>query len=284
VSTDSVTTPPLPLVSVRLPSRWFPEVAWLRDSWGYRELVYFFAWRDVKVRYKQALLGAGWAILQPLLSMIVFTVVFGRLAGVPSDGLPYPLFAYAGLLLWSYISGVVSQAGQCLTSNANLITKVWFPRISLPLSIAVSSLLDFVMGATFLLALMAWYGAVPGLPVLLIPVFLLALLLLTIGMSLVLAALNVFYRDVKYVVPLFIQLWLYVSPIIYPMSCVSKRWQVVMSLNPLAGIIEGFRSCLLLNQWPEVLPTTISLISAVCLFALGLSCFRRAEREFADVI
>ncbi len=257
---------------------------WLGDSWRHRELVCFFAWRDVKVRYKQALLGAAWAILQPLLSMIVFTFVFGRLAGVPSDGLPYPLFAYAGLLLWNYVSGVVGQAGQSLTANSNLITKVYFPRVALPFSTAVSGLLDFAVGSTFLVVLLAWYHAIPTWHALLAPVFLIALVALTLGVSLFLAALNVSYRDVKYALPLMIQLWLFISPVIYPISAVSEKYRPLMALNPLTGIVEGFRSCLLLQRLPDPRLTAISLASTLVILIAGLVYFRRAERSFADVI
>jgi lipopolysaccharide transport system permease protein len=256
----------------------------LNDSWHYRELVFFFAWRDVKVRYKQALLGAAWAVLQPLLSMIVFTIVFGRLAGVPSDGLPYPLFAYAGLMLWSYVSGVVGQAGQCLTSNSNLITKVYFPRISLPLSSAVAAMLDLAISGTFLVALLFYYGITPGWPVLLVPVLFASMIFLTVGTSLFLAALNVSYRDVKYAVPLLIQLWLFITPIIYPLSAVPEQYRGLMAWNPMTGIVDGFRSCLLLNQWPDPLLTAISLTSTLLMFLVGLSYFQKAERSFADVI
>lgn len=263
----------------------FQQVSdWLGDSWRYRELVYFFAWRDIKVRYKQAMLGAAWAVLQPLLSMVVFTVVFGRLAGVPSDGLPYPLFAYAGLVLWNYFSTVVSQAGQCLISNSNLITKVYFPRIALPLSTAVSGLLDFVVGFAFLIVLFAWYGVVPTWTSLLAPVFIAALVMLSLGAGLFLAALNVWYRDVKYALPLLIQLWLFISPVIYPMSSVPERFRPWMALNPLAGIVEGMRSCLLLGQWPDPTMTAISLGTTVAVFLIGLAYFRKAERAFADII
>lgn len=256
----------------------------LREWWRYRELVYFFAWRDVKVRYKQAALGAAWAILQPLLTMIVFTIFFGRLAKIPSDGIPYPLFAYVGLVLWTYFSGVVGQAGQSLTANSNLITKVYFPRIALPASSAVSGLLDFLVGLSFVVVLMAWYGARPGWPLLFTPVIVVGLILFTVGVSLLLAALNVWYRDVKYVLPLLIQLWLFVTPVIYPASFIPERFQPYLFLNPLAGLAEGFRMCLLTSRWPDPLLTSSSLALALVVFVAGLVVFRRAERSFADII
>jgi lipopolysaccharide transport system permease protein len=257
---------------------------WLSELWRYRELVYFLAWRDVKVRYKQAALGAAWAILQPLLSMIVFTLFFGKLAGIPSDGIPYPLFAYCGLVLWTYFSGVVGQGGQSLVSNSNLITKVYFPRIALPASTAVSGLIDFSVGLGFLIILMAYYHVQPGWALLWAPVFLASLILLTVGVGLILAALNVWYRDIKYTIPLLIQLWLFVTPVIYPTTFIPKRFQTLMALNPLAGIVEGFRACLFPGPRLDPTLTAISLTVSVIVFVVGLVSFRRTERLFADII
>lgn len=256
----------------------------LQEIWRYRELVYFFAWRDIKVRYKQAALGAAWAVLQPLVTMIVFTVLFGRLAKIPSDGLPYPLFAYVGLVLWTYFSGVITQAGQSLTSNSNLVTKVYFPRVALPASSALSGLLDLSVSLSFVVVLMAYYHTRPGWPLLLAPVFLMGTILFTMGTSLLLAAFTVWYRDVKHTVPLMVQLWLFVTPVIYPASFVPRRYQPLLFLNPMAGLVEGFRICLLTERWPEPALTAISLAVAVAVFVLGWVYFQRAERSFADVI
>jgi len=259
-------------------------VASLTELWRYRELACFFAWRDIKVRYKQAALGAGWAILQPLLSMIVFTLFFGRLAGIPSDGVPYPVFAYVGLAVWTYFSGVVIQAGQGLVSNSNLITKVYFPRLTLPFSTALSGLLDFAVSLSFLGVLLAYFRIVPGYSLILAPMFLLALILLTLGVSLWLAALNVWYRDVKHVTPLLVQLWMFVTPVIYPMSFVPDRFRHYIALNPVAGIVDGLRRCLVMGTWPDPLLTLSALAITGFIFWSGLGNFRNTERSFADVI
>jgi len=256
---------------------------WLAELWRFRELVYFLAWRDVKVRYKQAALGAAWAILQPLLSMILFTLFFGRLASIPSDGIPYPLFSYAALLLWTYFSGVLGQGGQCLVSNSNLITKVYFPRLTLPAANAVSGLLDLAVGLGFLVALMVYYGVYSGWSLLLAPVFVAALVLFTLGASMILASLNVWYRDIKYASPFLIQMWLFVTPVIYPTSFLPENLQTLMALNPLAGIVEGFRACLFAQPLNPTL-SAVSLTAAVVVFVAGLLYFRKTERAFADVI
>jgi lipopolysaccharide transport system permease protein len=256
----------------------------LREIWKYRELVYFLAWRDVKVRYKQAALGAAWAILQPLLTMIVFTFVFGRVAGIPSEGVPYPLFSYCALVLWTYFTGVIAQAGQSLVSNSNLITKVYFPRVVLPASSAVGSLLDFAVGLAFLVVLMVYYQVRPGWSLLLAPLFLGGLLLFTLGVSLLLAGMNVLFRDIKYVIPLLIQLGLFVSPVIYPMAYLPRKFQMLVALNPLSGIVEGFRACLFTGPRLDPGLTAISLCGSLIMFVLGLAYFWRTERQFADMI
>jgi lipopolysaccharide transport system permease protein len=257
---------------------------WLSELWRYRELAYFFAWRDVKVRYKQAALGAAWAILQPLLTMVIFTLFFGRLAGIPSDGVPYPLFSYSALLLWTYFAVVLGQGGQSLVSNSNLITKVYFPRVALPASSALSGLLDFAVGLGFLVILMAYYGVQPGWPLLLAPLFLAGLVLFTLGVSMFVASLNVWYRDLKHAVPFLIQMWLFVTPVIYPTTFLPKRLQTLMAFNPLAGIIEGFRACLFPGRALDPMLTAVSLTMALVVFMAGLVYFRMTERAFADVI
>jgi lipopolysaccharide transport system permease protein len=260
---------------------------WLSELWRYRELVYFLAWRDIKVRYKQAALGAVWAILQPLATMIVFTLVFGRLAGMSSGdnpNVPYPLFTYCALVLWTYCSVVIGQAGQCLVSNSNLITKVYFPRVALPASAAVSALLDLVIGLSFLIVLMVYYEVQPSWLLLLAPVFLVSLMLVTIGMSVLTAAVNVQYRDVKHAMPFLLQLWMFGTPVIYPLYIVPERYRFLMALNPLTGIVEGFRWCIFPGwqlDWPL---TAVSLIMSVLVFVGGMVYFRRTERGFADVI
>jgi lipopolysaccharide transport system permease protein len=257
---------------------------WFRELWSYRELLYFLAWRDVKVRYKQAALGAAWAILQPVLTMVIFTLFFGRLAGVPSDNIPYPLFSFCGLVLWTYFSGSLGQAGQSLVSNSNLITKVYFPRVTLPAASSVSGLLDFSIGLVFLAGMLAYYRVVPGWSILWAPVFLAGLILLSLGAGFILSALNVRFRDVKYATPFLIQLWLFVTPIIYPTTIIPERYKPLAALNPLAGIVEGFRAAMFPGRRLDLQLTAISLAGAVLVFVAGLIYFRKTERAFADVI
>jgi lipopolysaccharide transport system permease protein len=255
----------------------------LAELWQYRELLYFLAWRDIKVRYKQASLGAAWAIIQPLFSMIVFTLFFGKLAGVPSDGIPYPLFAYCALVPWTYFSGVLGQAGQSLVSNSNLITKVYFPRMILPASSAISGLLDFAVGSVFLIVLMVYYRVAPHWGLVLAPVFLLHLFLFTTGLSMLTAALNVRYRDVKYALPFVIQLGLFVTPVIYPMTLIPKKFQWIAALNPLSAIVDGFRACVFGRALNPAL-LGVSLGVTLVIFVAGALYFRKTERAFADII
>jgi lipopolysaccharide transport system permease protein len=257
---------------------------WLSELWRYRELVYFLAWRDVKIRYKQAALGAAWALLQPLLTMMVFTFFFGRLAGIASDGIPYPLFSYSALVVWTYFAAVLGQGGQSLVANSNLITKVYFPRVALPASTAISGLPDLAVGLGFLGILMVYYGVQLSWSLLLAPVFLMALMLFTLGTSMLLASMNVWYRDIKYAVPFIIQLWLFVTPVIYPTTMLPEHLQGLMALNPLAGIVEGFRVCVVGGRPPNPTLTAVSLTMSVVVFVVGLVYFRNTERAFADII
>jgi homopolymeric O-antigen transport system permease protein len=262
----------------------FVNANYLSELWRYRELVYFLAWRDVKIRYKQAALGAAWAVLQPLLTMLIFTFFFGRLARIDSDGIPYPLFSYTALVLWSYFSGVLTQGGQSLVANSNLITKVYFPRIALPASTAISGFLDFAVGLAFLGILMGYYGIRPSWSILLAPVFLMSLMLFTLGASMFLASMNVWYRDVKYAAPFLIQLWMFMTPVIYPVSLLPENLRVLMVLNPLAGIVEGFRACMVGGRPLNPTLTAASLTMSVLVFLLGFMYFRNTERAFADII
>lgn len=282
--TESAPAKSLCRTRFRLISRLPKPVEFLLESWRYRELIYFFAWRDVKVRYKQAALGAAWAIFQPLLGMAVFTVVFGRLANVPSDGVPYPVFAYAGLMLWTYFSSVLTQSGHSLVSNANLLTKVYFPRVALPFSTAAAGLLDLGISAAFVIPLMIYFQVTPSWAILLAPLYLVLLVAFTTALGLVIAAVNVSYRDIKYVLPLIIQLGLFITPVLYPASYVPEKFQTLLALNPLTGVMEGFRSCLLLGELPDLRLTAISVVSTVALLAFGLAYFRRVERDFADIV
>lgn len=257
---------------------------WFAEFWRFRELLYFLAWRDVKVRYKQASLGAAWAIIQPLFSMIIFTLFFGRLAGVPSDGIPYPIFSYCALVPWTYFSTTLSQAGNSLISNSNLITKVYFPRALLPAASALSGVIDFLVGSLLLLAMMVYYHVKPGWPLLLAPLFILGMMILAFGLSMLLAAMNVRYRDVKYAIPFLIQMWLFVTPIIYPITFLPKRFQDFLALNPMAGVVEGFRSCLFPGRPMDLrLIATSGAVAAFVLF-VGALYFRKTERTFADII
>jgi lipopolysaccharide transport system permease protein len=264
-------------------NRYF-EIGWVAGLWQYRELLYFFAWRDVKIRYKQAALGAAWAIVQPLLTMLIFTLFFGRLAQVPTDGIPYPLFCYCALVPWTYFSGVLGQASNSLIVNSNLITKVYFPRALLPASTAVSGLLDFLVGWLMLFGLLAYYRISPTWALLCIPVVILALVAFTISMSLLFSSLNVKFRDVKYVIPFMIQIWLFITPVIYAPSLIPQRYRFLLALNPLWGIVEAFRACVLPTRSIDMRLMFTSAIVIIMAAVLGAIYFRRTERTFADII
>lgn len=255
----------------------------LRDLWQYRELLYFLVWREVKVRYKQTAIGAAWAVFQPLLTMVIFTVVFGQFAKLPSDGLPYPLFAYAALLPWNYFSqGVVRTTGS-VVGDANLIRKVYFPRLVLPLSATIAPLLDFAIAFGVLLGLMWWFGVVPTVYSLLLPAFLGLAVATALAVGLWLSALNVRYRDVGHAIPFLVQSWLFVSPVAYPVSLVPERWRVLYSLNPIAGTIEGFRWALLGKTHPDPSVLATSALAVAALLVGGVAFFTHMERSFADV-
>jgi lipopolysaccharide transport system permease protein len=255
-----------------------------RALWRYRELLYFMIWRDVKVRYKQTLIGAAWAILQPFLTMVVFTIVFSHFAGMPSDGVPYPIFAYTGLLPWMAFAQAVARSSESLVAEANLIRKVYFPRLLCPISGVVSPLVDFAVAFPILLAMMAWFGLRPGPRVLLLPVLLLLVLATAWAVGLWLSALNVRYRDVKHTVPFLTQFWMYASPVAYPVSVVPEEWRFLYGLNPMAGVIEGFRWALLGNATPDFAVIAASAAVLVPVLAGGLIFFTRMERSFADLI
>lgn len=262
----------------------------LRAVWEYRELLYFMVWRDVKVRYKQTALGVLWVILQPLLSTLVFTVIFGILLEVPSNGLPYPIFAYAGLLPWQYFAGALTRTSTNLVDNANLITKVYFPRLTIPLSGVLSGLVDFAVGFLLLAVLMALYR-VPLTPaVLLLPFFLLLAMITALGFGLWLSALNVRYRDIKQLVPFIVQLWMYLTPVIWPVTIIPEQYRPLLALNPMTGVVSGFRWALLGDasavtgmQAPVAL-FVVSVLIAVGVLISGLFFFRSTERTFADII
>lgn len=257
---------------------------WLSEVWRSREILYFLAWRDVKVRYKQAVLGVAWAVLQPLFTMIIFTLFFGRLASIPSDGVPYPLFSYSALLLWTYFSITLSQVGNSLIANASLITKIYFPRVLLPGAAALGGLLDLLVSSVILVVMMIYYRVSPNWTILLTPIFIVETVLLVMGAGMLLAALNVRYRDVKYTIPFLTQIGLFVTPVIYPVSFLPQRYQWLLALNPMAGVIEGFRGCLLgvgSINWELV---TGSWVVTLLLLLVGGLHFRSTERVFADIV
>jgi lipopolysaccharide transport system permease protein len=256
----------------------------LGELWQYRELLYFLVWRDVKVRYKQTVLGAAWAVIQPVTAMIIFSIIFGRFAKIPSNGLPYPVFVYAGLLAWLYFQQSLTQSSASIVGNAQLVTKVYFPRLVIPLASVASPVVDFGIALTVLLALMAWYGIVPGIELLAAPAFLALALLVAFGIGLWLSALNVRYRDVPYALPFIAQVWLFATPVIYPTSLLPADWRWLLSLNPMTGVIEGFRWSLLGTGKPSVVVVLVSLGSGLALLASGFAYFRTSERQFADVI
>jgi lipopolysaccharide transport system permease protein len=256
----------------------------LKDLWQYRELLYFLVWRDVKVRYKQTLFGAAWAILQPVLTMLIFTGIFGYLARMPSEGIPYPVFVYTALLPWSYFARSTERSGMSLVNNSQLITRVYFPRLIVPISAIGAPLIDLVIAFVFLVVLMAWYGISPNWGVLLLPLFLLLALLTALAVSLFLSALNVRYRDIAHILPFLTQLWMFSSPLMYPVSLVPERWRLLYSLNPMTGVIEGFRWALLGTQGPGAGIMLTSTAVVVALLLAGIAYFKNVERTFADVI
>ena len=256
----------------------------LKDLWAYRELLYFLTWRDVKVRYKQTSLGAAWAVLQPLLTMLVFTLLFGRLAGIQSGDIPYPLFSYAGLLIWTFFANAISNSGNSLVSSANLITKVYFPRMIIPAAAVIAGLVDLAIALIVLVPLMIYYKASVGVGVVMIPLLLALCALLALGVGMWLSALNVKYRDIRYAIPFLIQLWMFASPVIYPASLLPEKWRWILFLNPLTGIIDNFRIALFGGQsfaWKS-----LGISAVVTIFVLFYSAysFRRMERHFADIV
>ena len=262
------------------------ETRWghpLRELWAYRELVGFLMWRDVKVRYKQTALGMAWAVIQPLLTMALFSVVFGRVAKLPSDGIPYPLFTFAALLPWQLFSGGITGAANSLVGSAGLLTKVYFPRLIIPIAAVAGTIVDFAIAFGILLAMMAWYGTAPPAAVLLLPLFVLFALVTALAAGLWLSALNVKYRDVRYAVPFLMQFWLLASPIAYSASLVPAKWQFLYGLNPLVTTVQGFRWAIVgaASPAPFVVP---SVASAFVLLVTGLVYFRRMEDNFADVV
>jgi homopolymeric O-antigen transport system permease protein len=266
-----------------------PSVGWrwpaFNEIWKYREILYFLMWRDIKVRYRQTALGAAWAILQPFLLMVVFSVFIGRLAHVPSNGLPYPVFAYAALVPWTFFAQAMAGASDSVVRNATLVSKIYFPRLILPLASAGSYLLDFAIAFAVLIGLMLFYGTYPTKAVLYVPVLTILALITAVGVGTGLAAVNVRYRDVRYAVPFLVQLWLFATPVAYPSTIVPSAWRTIYGLNPMVGVVEGFRWALIGGTKPPALAMLFtSTFVALIVIAFGLAYFKHAEGSFADVI
>lgn len=256
----------------------------LHELWEYRELLYFLAWRDIKVRYKQTALGAAWAIIQPFFTMIVFSIFFGRLAGIPSDGVPYPIFSFAALVPWTFFANSLTQSSNSLVSSANLIQKVYFPRLAVPIATVFSGLVDFFLAFFMLLAMMLYYGLVPTLNVIWLPAFFILALVTSLGVGLWLSALNVRFRDIRYIVPFLVQFWMFSSPIAYPSSLLSEPWRTLYGLNPMVGVIEGFRWGLLGTSSAPGGIIAVSSLMAIAIAVGGAFYFRRVEKTFADIV
>lgn len=265
-----------------------PSRGWLRlnlaELLQHRELVFFLAWRDVKVRYKQTVLGGLWAILQPIVTMLVFSIFFGRLAKVPSDGVPYPIFSYTALVPWTLFATGLTQASNSLVAGANLLRKIYFPRLVMPIASVMVGVIDFVLAFVVLLGLMVWYGFVPTSAALWIPVLVLLTITTSLGAGLWLAALNVRFRDVRYVIPFLVEIWLLATPIAYPSSLLSESWRTLYAVNPMVGVVEGFRWALLGTDTAPGAMMLVSSSAAVLLLMSGVVVFRRLERNLADVV
>jgi lipopolysaccharide transport system permease protein len=274
--------PGSPTTVIRPTSGWVPLR--LRDLRAYHELLYFLTWRSLKVRYKQTALGAAWAVLQPLATMVAFTLFFGKLARIPSDGSPYAIFAYAALVPWTYFANALTQASNSLVEHERLLTKVYFPRLLLPLASVLAGLVDFAIAFVVLLGMGIYFGLAPGIRLLVVPLLVLLVAATALGAGLWLAALNVQYRDVRYVTPFFIQFWLFITPVAYPSSLVPARWRAVYGLNPMAGVVEGFRWAVLGTGSSLTQVITSSIATVMVVLIGGLYYFRRMERTFADVV
>ena len=269
-------------VLIRPISGWVPIN--LRDLWEYRELLYFLTWRDIKVRYKQTALGIAWVVLQPLLLMLVFTMFFGRLVELPSDGIPYPVFTYTALLPWQLFSRAINEGSMSLIAHERVITKTYFPRILLPASAVLASLIDFGIASLILIGFLFFYGAQPGLAIFTLPLFVLLVVMAAFGVSLWLAAFNVLYRDVRYVLPFLTQIWMFATPIIYPISVVPDSWRLLYSLNPMVGVVEGFRWALLGSTSGMDAMFGLSAFVVASVLAGGILYFQSVQQTFADVI
>ena len=269
-------------VTVIEPPRGWRMLDW-RELWAYRELLWVLTTRDIRVRYKQTVLGASWAIIRPFTAMVIFSVVFGQLAKLPSDGYPYPVFVYAALLPWTFFSGAISASGQSLVGSSNLISKVYFPRLIIPLASAGAGMVDLLISTGILLLMMLWYGVGWSWNLLAAPLLLLAVVFAALGVGTLLSALTVAYRDFTHITPFLIQIWMYITPVVFPVSLVPPQWQWVLHLNPMTGLIEGFRATFLGKPF-DLFGLLTSLAVSIVLFAIGIAYFERVERRFADII
>ncbi len=274
--------PPLPHVHIEASRGWVALK--LRELWEYRELLYFLTWRDVKVRYKQTALGAAWAIIQPFFTMVVFSLFFGQLAKIPSDGIPYPIFSFAALVPWTFFANGLGQSANSLVGNANLIKKIYFPRLAVPIATILSGVIDFVLAFVVLMGMMLYYGILPTINTLWLPLFVLLALVTSLGVGLWLSALNVEFRDVRYVVPFLTQIWMFATPIAYPSSLLGEPWRTLYGLNPMVGVVEGFRWALLGTGEAPGPILAVSALAALLLLVSGAFYFRRMEKSFADIV
>ena len=280
----------LPLIHLKPTKGWVSLK--LYDLWNYRELLFFFTWRDLKIRYKQTVLGASWAIIQPFLTMVVFSLFFGRLAQIPSEGVPYPLFSYAALVPWTFFANGILQGANVLVNNSDMIRKIYFPRLTMPIATVFAGLVDFLLAFIVLLGMIFAYHVIPSanydaeitLTILWLPLFLLLALVTTLGVTFWLSAMNAQFRDVRYVVPFLVQLWLFLTPIAYPSSLVDMPWRLLYGLNPMAGVVEGFRWVLLGTDTAPGPMIIVSTVTAIILLITGAFYFRKMERVMADVI
>ncbi len=272
----------LPVTIVR-PSRGWASLS-LEELWEYRELLYFLTWRDIKVRYKQTVLGAAWAIIQPFFTMVVFSIFFRALAGIPSEGVPYPIFAYSALVPWMFFANALAQSSNSLVEYGGIITKVYFPRLIIPMAATLGGLVDFAIAFIVLVGMMLFYGIVPTVAIWTVPLFVLLATATALGVGLWLSALNVQYRDVRYAIPFLIQFWLFATPIAYPSSLVPEPWRMIYGLNPMVGVVEGFRWALLGTGQAPGLLIAVSVLMVAALLTSGLYYFRRMEDTFADVV
>ncbi|MFG0262608.1 MAG: ABC transporter permease [Novipirellula sp. JB048] len=280
----AIETEPIPPEVIRIqPAQgWMPLR--LGELWEYRELLYFLTWRDIKVRYKQTLLGAAWAIIQPLSTMVVFTLFFGKLAKIPSDGVPYPIFSFAALVPWTFFANAVAASSNSLVQGSNLLKKVYFPRLALPISTVLGGIVDFALAFSVLLLMMLYFGILPSWNILVLPFLLLLAFMTSLGVGLWLSAMNVRYRDIRYVLPFIVQLWMFATPVVYPSSMLEQPWRTLYGINPMVGVVEGFRWALAGTDTAPGPMIAVSTVVSILILISGAFYFRRMEKSFADVV